>query len=265
MQPEDKERMLWEYATDRERLQEDLSKHPQFREYFLSLCAWGYTGFTEFAEETVFFVSPLYKGDPLEVRKGGTYKVKEVKDPEQKMHDIAKGVEIMHQKGYRGWDAKLGNVLDSFGDDVNCKLIDLETLAQDKWQVHGYSPRYAAPEAMENGVTITNGVSSSSDVYALGCCYLYLLTGEATANLELVDAGNKRGHQKRLEGILNKSRVPGPRREIIQSTMNYSPERRPTSAQVVKSIEAMMEEREVKLERHPNVTGRLSIPHLACQ
>ncbi len=125
-------------------------------------------------DKTTYLLREYIPGETLaqQVDRKGPY---EKKQAVEIMLAICNCVKILHQHGFVHRDLKPQNIL--YAKDGTYKFIDMDTVREYKEEgmhdtVYMGSQGIAAPEQFGFGQT-----SSRTDIYGLGICFLYLLTG----------------------------------------------------------------------------------------
>jgi serine/threonine protein kinase len=151
-----------------------LRKHPNIIN--LQKVGWGVTALSPLEICPVLYVERAPHGTLSEFEKSGT--VLDIVSKQRLCLDICRGVEALHKHGIVHGDIKAQNVL-IFGDaengfvaklsDFGCSII-LDTYSKsdenDKVRMPGLSPPWNAPEALDDGLTISQ--LPQTDLYSLG-------------------------------------------------------------------------------------------------
>lgn len=153
------------------------------------------------------------------------------------VHDLALGLEAIHQQSIVHRDIKPDNVILACNGetracvplwlDFGVARIDLRESAS-RGLLAG-TPDYAAPELLEGKVA-----TRASDIYALGLVLYEVLVGDLPfAPVASFSAAAGRASLRQAAPSLLRAGIPGALDELVQECLSASPEHRPPTARLV--------------------------------
>jgi serine/threonine protein kinase len=153
------------------------------------------------------------------------------------VHDLALGLEAIHEQNIVHRDIKPDNVILARNDetrawvplwlDFGVARVDLRESAS-RGLLAG-TPDYTAPELLEGKVA-----SRASDVYALGLVLYEVLVGDLPfAPVASFSAAAGRASLRQAAPSLRRTGIPAALDELVQECLSPSPEQRPSSARLV--------------------------------
>lgn len=167
----------------------------------------------------------------------------------QIVHDIASGLEYLHQRGVQHMNLHSANilitmqgmaVLTDFGRPNNRAEVGMPPKPAEQERIRSLATVFLAPE-----VLASNQYSSQSEVYALGMVMFELLTGKVAFEKDLSQPGlsNRIMFGRKDEIPANIKGSPGAAYEtLIKDCWELAPSKRPHLSQVKFRLEQLMDE-----------------------